>query len=107
MGMPGWVAAVISAPSQLKVVRKEELADLVEADVRRLDRYAGRRLDFLVLVERRATFASVVNMKRPAQSSWAPSIYLAGDWTHPDYPATLEGAVRSGLVAARAIIAAL
>ena len=107
MGMPGWVAAVISAPSQLKVVRKEELADLVEADVRRLDRYAGRRLDCLVLVERRATFASVVNMKRPAQSSWAPSIYLAGDWTHPDYPATLEGAVRSGLVAARAIIAAL
>ncbi|AXT47177.1 MULTISPECIES: hydroxysqualene dehydroxylase HpnE [Chromobacterium] len=107
MGETGWVAAVMSAPEHLDALSQEELAALVEADVRRLDPRAGRRLDFRVLAERRATFASLVDMRRPAQPSPVQSLYLAGDWTHADYPATLEGAVRSGVAAARAVIGRL
>jgi hydroxysqualene dehydroxylase len=34
----------------------------------------------------------------------SPGIYLAGDYTDADFPATLEAATRSGVTAARALI---
>lgn len=107
MGEIGWVAAVMSAPQHLDALAQEELAALVEAEVRRLDPRAGPMLGFRVLTEKRATFASLVDMRRPPQPSPVQSLYLAGDWTHAEYPATLEGAVRSGVAAARAVIARL
>lgn len=107
MGETGWVAAVMSAPQHLDALSQEELAALVEAEVRRLEPRAGRRLGFRVLTEKRATFASLVDMRRPPQPSPVQSLYLAGDWTHAEYPATLEGAVRSGVAAARAVIGRL
>lgn len=41
---------------------------------------------------------------RPAQRSPLENLFLAGDYTQQDYMASMEGAVRSGLAAARAII---
>jgi monoamine oxidase len=35
----------------------------------------------------------------------APRLYLAGDYTHAQLPATLEAATRSGIAAARALLA--
>ena len=55
------------------------------------------------VTEKRATFACVPAMQRPANATAHPGLWLAGDYTESDYPATIEGAVRSGLRVAAAI----
>jgi squalene-associated FAD-dependent desaturase len=52
------------------------------------------------IVEKRATFACTPALLRPA-ADVAPGLYACGDYIAGPYPATLEGAVRSGLEAAR------
>ena len=54
-----------------------------------------------VIMEKRAGFKSTVN--RPLLAAHALSeqgIYLAGDYMHPFFPATIEGAIQSGQIAA-------
>ncbi len=61
-----------------------------------------------VVTERRATFHCTPARPRLRCDHYtrqAPGLWLAGDWLWPDYPATLESAVRSGQQAARAMIA--
>jgi uncharacterized protein with NAD-binding domain and iron-sulfur cluster len=48
-----------------------------------------------------------VGVERPAQHTALPGFYLAGDYTASDYPATIEGAVRSGVQSARAALASV
>lgn len=55
--------------------------------------------------ERRATFAATPDRPRFTAKTDLPGLWLAGDYTHPEYPATLEGAVRSGVQCARSLIA--
>lgn len=52
--------------------------------------------------ERRATFRCTPALRRPAMAM-APGLLAAGDYVDGPYPATLEGAVRSGLTAARTL----
>ena len=54
--------------------------------------------------ERRATFACTPGLARPALQI-APQLVAAGDYIAGPYPATLEGAVRSGEAAAQAVLA--
>ncbi|HBH37639.1 MAG TPA: desaturase [Curvibacter sp.] len=54
------------------------------------------------VVERRATFACTPGLQRPPQAI-APGLLACGDYVAGPYPATLEGAVRSGLAAAQAL----
>ncbi|MFI0235677.1 hydroxysqualene dehydroxylase HpnE [Streptomyces sp. NPDC016845] len=65
--------------------------------------------DFFVTRERTATFAPTpgVGALRPSARTNAPGLYLAGAWTATGWPATMEGAVRSGSSAADAALAAL
>lgn len=56
-----------------------------------------------VIREKRATFSCRPGIARPGEKTHSPRLFLAGDHTWADYPATLEGAVRSGLRAARAL----
>src|SRR6185295_287900 len=51
------------------------------------------------IVEKRATFACVPNLARPPQGV-APGLVACGDYVDGPFPATLEGAVRSGVAAA-------
>jgi hypothetical protein len=60
-----------------------------------------------LIVEKRATFAAVPGLERPANQSPWPRLSLAGDWTDTGYPAVLEGAVRSGKQAAKTLFEAL
>jgi monoamine oxidase len=53
-----------------------------------------------VLIEKRATFRCTPGLTRPSMHV-APGLTAAGDHVAGPYPATLEGAVRSGLQAAR------
>ncbi|CAM3731981.1 Zeta-carotene desaturase [Bordetella sputigena] len=57
-----------------------------------------------LLIDKRATFLAVPGLRRPAQHTVWPTLALAGDWTDTGYPGVLEGAVRSGLAAAAAIL---
>ncbi len=54
--------------------------------------------------EKRATFACRPKLPRPGWQTAHPRLFLAGDYTWADYPATLEGAVRSGRRAAHAAL---
>ncbi|MFG2497492.1 hydroxysqualene dehydroxylase HpnE [Streptomyces sp. NPDC048441] len=65
--------------------------------------------DFFVTRERTATFAPTpgVGRLRPEARTKAPGLYLAGAWTATGWPATMESAVRSGISAAGAALAAL
>ncbi|MFD7019235.1 hydroxysqualene dehydroxylase HpnE [Streptomyces sp. NPDC059928] len=66
-------------------------------------------LDFFVTRERTATFAPTpgVGRLRPSARTRADGLYLAGAWTATGWPATMEGAVRSGFSAAGAALGAL
>ncbi len=58
-----------------------------------------------VLKEARATFSVVPGLDRfrPAADAAGEGLYLAGDWTRTGWPSTMEGAVRSGRLAAEAV----
>jgi uncharacterized protein with NAD-binding domain and iron-sulfur cluster len=64
---------------------------------------------FLVTREHAATFrpGPGVAALRPGPETTVPGLYLAGAWTDTGWPATLEGAVRSGHSAASSALAAL
>jgi len=54
------------------------------------------------VVEKRATFACMPGLQRPLRHI-APRLIVAGDYVEGPYPATLEGAVRSGIAAAQSL----
>jgi uncharacterized protein with NAD-binding domain and iron-sulfur cluster len=64
--------------------------------------------DFFVVRENTATFRSVpgVGKLRPGPQTPVKGIFLAGAWTDTGWPATMEGAVRSGHAAAQAALRA-
>ncbi len=64
---------------------------------------------FVVTRERTATFlpAPGTAALRPRAETTIRGLFLAGSWTSTGWPATMEGAVRSGLVAARAALLSL
>ncbi len=59
-----------------------------------------------VVKEVRATFSAAPGLEvhRPPQSTAVSNLFLAGDWTRTGWPATMEGAVRSGYLAAEAVL---
>ena len=61
-----------------------------------------------VVKEVRATFSAKPGLEifRPGNKTRIPNLFLAGDWTKSGWPATMEGAVRSGYLAAEAVTAA-
>jgi len=76
---------------------QEELAEKVIAELRDEFGIVVRPDWFKVIAEKRATFCCSPDLDRPTQRTAIPNLLLAGDYTAGDYPATLEGAVLSGL----------
>ena len=93
----GLIAAVISAEGIHQELSQEELAQKVIAELREEFGIAEQPQWFKVIAEKRATFCCSPNLQRPAQQTPLPRLLLAGDYTAGDYPATLEGAVMSGV----------
>jgi uncharacterized protein with NAD-binding domain and iron-sulfur cluster len=56
-----------------------------------------------VIAEKRATFSCDAMLDRPSNQTLQSHLYLAGDYTYADYPASIESAVRSGLLCASLI----
>ncbi len=111
------VSVTISAADRLLERDADDLARAVFAEIARLwrapgDASPGETPPARVIKEKRATFAADVGAldRRPGAHplpKTAANLYLAGDWTATGLPATIEGAVRSGLTAARHIAADL
>jgi squalene-associated FAD-dependent desaturase len=98
-GQPGLLAAVISARAR-DAMTHSELARAVQTEIAAIHPDLGSAQWSQVIEEKRATFACAPGLQRPAQATPVPGLYLAGDYTEADYPATLEAAVRSGLKSA-------
>jgi len=104
-GQHGLLAAVISAEGVHQELSQDELAKKVIEELRDEFGIAGQPAWFKVIAEKRATFCCSPNLQRPLQLTPLPRLLLAGDYTAGDYPATLEGAVISGLKCADVISA--
>jgi len=103
-GQAGLLSAVISAEGPHMELCQDSLAERVTAEIAQAFPSFPHPLWHKVIIEKRATFACVPGMPRPAQQTESPNLYLAGDYTAGDYPATIEGAVRSGIACAHQIL---
>jgi uncharacterized protein with NAD-binding domain and iron-sulfur cluster len=99
---------VISASYELLQKPRQEIIDLCLAEVRQALPAAreAKLLKATVIKEAAATFSPQpgVDRWRPTQETSVKRMFLAGDWTDTGWPATMEGAVRSGYLAAEAVL---
>ena len=78
---------------------------ITTAALRQAQQQLGLALEWLTtVVEKRATFACTPGLQRPAMAV-GKGVWACGDYVVGPYPATLEGAVRSGYAAAQALLA--
>lgn len=103
-----YIQVVVSAARQFRRLGQDEVQGLIVAEVNRLfpKAAAARLLRARVITEHAATFSAVpgVDRYRPGQASPLFNLFLAGDWTDTGWPATMEGAVRSGYLAAEKVL---
>jgi squalene-associated FAD-dependent desaturase len=105
-----YLQLVVSASRSLVEMSK---ADVIALAVRELAEFFPRASEAKiekahVVKEVRATFSAKPGFEqlRPASGTKIPNFFLAGDWTRCGWPATMEGAVRSGYLAAEAVTGA-
>lgn len=103
-GEAGLVTVVISAAGEHDTLSRAELTARVLAELQQHVPDLPPLAASWQITEQRATFAANVGLARPAPRLGVKSGYLAGDWLCADYPATLEGAVRSGIASAQALM---
>ena len=106
---PGYLCCSLSAASEQVQRPERELVELCHRElaaaipaVRRatLIRGAATR-------DPEATFVPAPGLRRPGAATNVANLVIAGAWTDTGWPATMEGAVRSGLIAARAALSDL
>jgi squalene-associated FAD-dependent desaturase len=103
-GEKGRIACVISAQGDHQQMQQDELAAACHRELARALRGLPTPEWSRVIAEKRATVVCTPAMKAFNLKSPIPGVVLAGDYTDPDYPPTLEAAVRSGTRAALNII---
>lgn len=102
-GQHGLIAAVISARGRHLDLPQEALERGIHQEIARLIPGLPAPRAVRTITEKRATFACVPNLQRPGTKTNLPGLWLAGDYVAGDYPATIEGAVRSGVAAAELV----
>src|SRR5439155_10227394 len=102
-----YVELVISSSKFLLDKPRQEIIDLALRELREF--FPGARdanlVKATVIKEVNATFSPEPDIDRYRPTSCTPwaGVFLAGDWTATGWPATMEGAVRSGYLAAEAL----
>ena len=99
---PDRVSVTISAATAVVDRDRADLAAAVWAEVCTAFDLTAPLPAWQVVKERRATFAATVEQDalRPPALTATRNLFLAGDWTQTGLPATIEGAIRSGVTAA-------
>lgn len=99
---------VISASRELEGLPRDDVIAEVKAELASVFPAAddAELRHARVVVEKRAVFSPTPesHSARSPQRTSVPRLYLAGDWTDTGWPATMEGAVRSGYLAAEAVL---
>jgi len=102
-----YVELVISSSKLLIEKSRQEIIDLALKELHEFFPAAceAKLLKSTVIKEVNATFSPTpgIDRYRPSQPTPWPRIFLAGDGTATGWPATMEGAVRSGYLAAKAV----
>jgi len=103
-----YLQLVISASYDLLQKSRQEIIDLCLQEVRQALPAArdAQLVKATVVKEAAATFSPEPGCDRwrPKQETSVRGLFLAGDWTDTGWPATMEGAVRSGYLAAEAVL---
>jgi zeta-carotene desaturase len=106
-----YLQLVVSASRDLTALSRKEIIDLALGDLRLFFPrvHEANLLKAHVVKEQRATFSAAPGSQslRPGTACAIPNLHMAGDWTRSGWPATMEGAVRSGYIAAEAVARAL
>ncbi len=102
-GERGLIACVISAQGDHQQMQQDELAATCHQELKKALKNLPDAHWSRVIAEKRATVACTPAMKSLNLKSLIPGVILAGDYTDPDYPPTLEAAVRSGIRAAEQV----
>jgi zeta-carotene desaturase len=97
----------VSSSKSLVEKSRPEIVDLAVKELREFFPRAKEAtlLKSTVIKEVHATYSpqpGVDANRPPSETAW-PRVFLAGDWTASGWPATMEGAVRSGYLAAEAL----
>jgi zeta-carotene desaturase len=106
-----YIELVVSSSKTLIEKSRNEIVDLALGEVREF--FPGAReatlLKSTVIKEVNATYSPRpgIDAHRPTPATGWPRVFLAGDWTATGWPATMEGAVRSGYLAAEALTGSL
>lgn len=99
---------VISASHGLKQLSKNETIAKVVAELAEIwpVNPSAKLMHSRLVIEQNAVFSAVpsVDSLRPKQQSTFANLQWAGDWTNTGWPATMEGAIRSGYLAAENIL---
>ena len=107
----GHLVIVVSAARELARLPRDRIESEMLADLRAVVPSARARAPrrTLVVTEWEATYSAAVETerRRPAAETRIGGLFLAGDACASGWPATMEGAVRAGLAAARAAAARL
>ena len=102
-----YIELVVSSSKTLIDKSRAEIVDLALSEVREFFPAAreARLVKSAVIKEVNATYSPRpgIDACRPAAATAWPRVFLAGDWTATGWPATMEGAVRSGYLAAEAL----
>jgi squalene-associated FAD-dependent desaturase len=103
-----YIQVVVSAAREFRGLGHEEVERRIIDELGRLfpKTLQAKWIRSRVVTEHAATFSVVagVDRWRPAQGSPLRNLLLAGDWTATGWPATMEGAVRSGYLAAETLL---
>jgi zeta-carotene desaturase len=102
-----YLQLVVSASRDLTPLSRDEIVDIAIGDLRLYFPRVrdAKLLKWHVVKEQRATFSAAPETEhlRPTPQTEYPNLFMAGDWTRTGWPATMEGAVRSGYLAAEAV----
>jgi squalene-associated FAD-dependent desaturase len=104
-GESGQLACVISASGDHSRMSHDELARACHGQLRAALGELPEPIGAQVIAEKRATIACTPGIARIDPRTPVAGLFLAGDYLDPEYPPTLEAAVRSGVRAARLVLA--
>jgi zeta-carotene desaturase len=106
-----YLELVVSASRSLVPMQRQQIIDLALSELAQFfpTVASAQLLKAAVVKEVRATYSirPQLDQIRPSTVSPWPGIFLAGDWTATGWPATMEGAVRSGYLGAEALARSL
>ena len=99
---PDRISVTVSAADALAEQPREAIAATLWADIQAAYGFTAPLPPFQIIKEARATFAATPaqDALRPGAATADANLFVAGDWTQTGLPATIEGAIRSGVTAA-------